>query len=89
MAEVRIDGHAHISKIPKTYFGEKRQNIAHLRNLHLPSDLNHDQTSASKPQPKISIHLLLNLVQYGFVKVVTWISLSCYMDLLKLMYEFL
>ena len=89
MAEVRIDGHAHISKIPKTYFGEKRQNIAHLQNLHLPSALNHDQTSASKTQPNISIYHLLNLVQYGFVKVVTWISVSCYMDLLQLIYGFL
>ena len=74
MAEVRIDGHAHISKIPKTYFGEKRQNIAHFHNLHLPSALNHDQMSASKPQPNITIHLLLSLVQYGFVKVdLEWI----------------
>ena len=83
MAEVRIDGHAHISKIPKTYFGEKTQNIAHLQNLQLYSALNHDQSSATKPQPNISIHLLLNLVQYGFVKVVTWICQNFYMDLSK------
>ena len=33
--------------------------------------------------------LLLNFVQIGFVKVVTWISRSCYMDLSKLIPGFL
>ena len=33
--------------------------------------------------------LLLNFVQIGFVKFVTWISLCCKMDLSKLIYRFL